>query len=102
MIVLLAASGVLSSVMMWIGYWGRKTITLTFMLEVASAAILIYLIRAPELVVLEATGEVSFESVRPGITVAVRVALWFGFAMVLSDLVSFGKMAFRLARRTEP
>ncbi len=101
-IVLLAASGVLSSVMLWIGYWGRRTITLKLMIEIAAAAILVYLIRAPELVVLETTGEMPFESVRRGVTVAVRVGLWFGFAMVLSDLVSFGKMAFRLARRTEP
>ena len=78
------------------------TITLNLMLEIAAAAILIYLIRAPELVVLETTGEMPFESVRRGVTVGVRVGLWFGFAMVLSDLVSFGKMVFRLARRTEP
>ncbi len=101
-IVLLAGSGVLSSVMMWIGYWGRKTIALTFMIEIASAAILVYLIRTPELVVLETTGEMPFESVRRGVTVAVRIGLWFGFAMVLSDLVSFGKMILRLARGTEP
>ena len=101
-IVLLVASGVLSSLMMWIGYWGRRTITLNLMIEIAAAAILVYLIRAPELVVLETIGDIPFESVRRGITVAVRVGLWFGFAMVLGDLVSFGKMAFRLARGTEP
>jgi len=52
--------------------------------------------------VLETTGEVSFERVRAGTTVAVRVVLWFVFAMVLLELVKFGKMAFRLGRGTEP
>ena len=101
-IVLLAGSGVLSSVMMWIGYWGSRTITLRLIIETAAAPILVYLIRAPELVVLETTGEMAFESVRLGVTVAVRVVLWISFAMVLFDLVKFGKMAFRLARGTEP
>ncbi len=100
-IVLLAGSGVLSSVMMWIGYWGSRTITLRLMIEIASAPILVYLIRAPELVVFETTGEMAFESVRPWITLAVRVVLWIVFVMLLFDVVKYGKMAFRLARESQ-
>ncbi len=40
-VVLLVASGALSSVMMWIGSWGRRTITLIMIIEIASAAILV-------------------------------------------------------------
>ena len=96
--VLLVVSFVLSSAMLMKGFWGGRTVSLWILIEMASAAVLIYLIRTPELVGLDTSGDHDFVRIRDGITVGVRIALWAFFAMVLWDLVTFGKKAIRLAR----
>jgi hypothetical protein len=94
----LVGSLVLCAAMLWVGHWRGLSVALKLAVELAAAALVIYLLRAPTLVLLEGAAGGELETVRMWVDVVLRWTLWFVLAVVVYELIQFGRMALRLAR----
>ena len=98
-LIVVAGSMLVNIAALWAGRWGKASLLARLHFDAVSVWILIYLLRASELVTLEITGDPQLDRVSDGITIAVRVLLGFVLILTLVDLWKYGRMAFRLFAR---
>ena len=95
---LLAVSIGLSIATVWIGSWGRLSIALKLLVEMAAAIVAVYLLRVPEVVIVEGLHGDELEVVRFWLAATVRMTLFVILAIAIYEFVKYGWIGLRLLR----